>query len=66
MGLTTANLLAQQRFGKLFDELSETRQASIKGVTATLLKENRYDPDTGVLIFTQAQMLAWEYLLSYY
>ncbi len=52
--------LAGERHSLPYANLDPDSAASIDGAVHRLLKENRYDPATGVLKFSAAEMSAWE------
>ena len=60
MGEDTAAALALQQFGKAVTELDAMQRASLQAAVAVMLKTNRYDPDSGALTLTPAEVQAWD------
>ncbi len=54
--LDVADHLARERFSHAYAELSRTERAAIDGAAAVELKQNRYNPVTGVLVLTAADV----------
>jgi nitric oxide reductase subunit B len=52
--------LARERYGRPSAELDPDTAAGLDVGVQRLLKENRYDPDTGTLRFSPAEVAAWE------
>ena len=65
-GVDSATALAQEQYGKPFDQLDRQQQAAIEGQVAVLLKQNRYDPATDTLTLTDAQGAAWMAQVEYW
>ena len=59
MGVDAGAALAQQQFGKPFEQLDAVQQSAIRGQVAALLKQNRFDAATDTLSFTPAETQAW-------
>ncbi len=57
---------ARERYGALFESLSEDKRAAVEELTRTELKTNRFDHAAGTLIFTSGQADAWRTLASYW
>ena len=60
MGEDAAIALAPQQFGKPLGELDAMQRASVQAAVAVVLKTNRYDPGSGVLTLTPAEVQAWQ------
>lgn len=54
------NSLAQEKYGRSFQALKTEEKGAIADLTIRMIKENRYDPSTGILIYTEAQRAAFE------
>ncbi|MEP6873299.1 MAG: cbb3-type cytochrome c oxidase subunit I [Burkholderiales bacterium] len=54
LALAHAASLAQERFGRPLDGLTQAQRAGIEAEVRTELKRNRYDPQTGVLAVAPA------------
>ena len=53
-------VLAREIFGKEFGNLSGEQQEAVNAETRWMLKNNRYDPEAGVLKFTEAEKTSFE------
>jgi nitric oxide reductase subunit B len=53
-------VLAREMFGKQFGNLSGEQQEAVNAETRWMLKNNRYDPEAGVLKFTRAEKSSFE------
>jgi nitric oxide reductase subunit B len=51
--------LARERHGRPYAELDPDAASGVDAAVHGLLKENRYDPDTGALRFSAAEAAAW-------
>jgi len=49
LALHNAMSIAQQRYGRPFDKVTPAQRATVEAEVRTELKQNRYDPQTGVL-----------------
>jgi hypothetical protein len=52
--------LALERHGRSYAELDPDSAGGVDGAVHRMLKENRYDPGTGTLLFTPAEAKAWQ------
>jgi nitric oxide reductase subunit B len=52
--------LARERHGRPYAKLDPDAASGVDAAVHRLLKENRYDPGTGVLRFSPAEAAAWE------
>ncbi|MEO7010017.1 MAG: hypothetical protein ABI156_12790, partial [Caldimonas sp.] len=66
MGVDSAEVLAQQQFGKPVAQLDASQRAAVQAEVAVALKTNRYDPATGALTLTPAQTQAWRQQIGYW
>ena len=66
MGVDAGAALAQQQFGKPFEQLDAVQQSAIRGQVAALLKQNRFDAATDTLSFTPAETQAWRGQQAYW
>jgi nitric oxide reductase subunit B len=55
LGQTAANSIAMTRNGQNYDALDAAGQAAVEADVAILLKQNRYDNQTGVLTYMQPE-----------
>lgn len=60
------DFFAQQKFRRSYAGLSEEDKASVDRLTINDIKQNRYDPATGVLSLSDAQVYALEQIRGYY
>lgn len=60
------NDLAKKTFGSSFDDLSQDDQGKISDATIRMLKHNRYDAETKVLVYTESQIAAFENAVIYW
>jgi len=51
--------LAEDSFGTSFDQLSEKNKGLISDSTIRLIKQNRYDSSTGVLVYSNPEVMAF-------
>jgi nitric oxide reductase subunit B len=58
LALEAGKILSKQRFGRPAEELSEAERAAVGAEVRQLLKQNRYDPRTGVLTFTDVEEIS--------
>jgi len=66
LGVDVADSLAQQRFGRAFEDLDPSERAMVEGLVASQLKENRYDPASGRLTVTDAEAASFERQTRYW
>ncbi len=59
LGMDTGMILGQSHFGRALGDLPLGEQGVIKFWVRELLKENRYDPRTGTLVFLPAEELSF-------
>jgi nitric oxide reductase subunit B len=52
--------IAMQRYGKEFDRLGPEQQREIETDVRTVLKQNRFDPQTKTLVFTAGEALSYQ------
>lgn len=64
--LDVADQAAQERFRRPYAELTAEQQAEIDGGVARTMKQNRYDPSTGTLIFSPADTASFERQIAYW
>jgi nitric oxide reductase subunit B len=55
LGLAAAENIATDRYGSGFELLEAEQKAAVQAEVGSLLKQNRYDASTGILIFTPAE-----------
>jgi len=55
----TADTIAEERYGKPMRELGTDEQSAVLAATRRVLKENRYDPASGVLVFSAGEVAAY-------
>lgn len=58
--------LADKYFGKSFESLDQRERGSVLDAIPTMLKENKYDPVTGNLIYTEEEEGAFYKALGYW
>ena len=63
---TIRGLLAEKFYGKPFTDLSALEQGGVLDSVAKMIKENRYDPATGTLIYTNEQKQAYADAVKYW
>ncbi len=56
----TAELFARQRYGRSLKELQPGERENIDGEVSSLLKQNRYQPRTGILTFTPSEGVSYQ------
>ncbi len=66
MGEDAAATLAPQLFSKPLSELDAMQRASVQAAVAVVLKTNRYDPASGALTLTPAEVQAWQQQIVYW
>ena len=66
MGVDAGAALAQQQFGKPFEQLDAQQKSAVQGQVAALLKQNRFDAATDTLSFTPAETQAWSGQQAYW
>lgn len=64
--LSIIDYLAKKKSGKSFAELSQEQQFGIKEQTASLLKQNRFDFDKNILVYTPEETEAFDQALTYW
>lgn len=52
--------LAKRRYRRPLEELGEAARRGVEAEVGHLLKQNRYDPQTGTLLFTQPEALSFQ------
>lgn len=60
------NSLALQMYGRPFDALNLDHQGAVADSTIRMIKENRYDEKSGILVYTDAQRVAFEEGVQYW
>lgn len=65
-GLTILDYLAKKKDGKSYSELTPEQQFGIKEKVAALLKQNRYDFDKNILVYTPGEIDAFDKALIYW
>jgi nitric oxide reductase subunit B len=60
LGLDAAATLSNQLYGKPLDSLSSAERSAVEAQVASLLKENRYDPALGKLIFSEIEAASFQ------
>jgi nitric oxide reductase subunit B len=55
-----SDAIAMQRYGKPFGRLEPEQQREIETDVRTVLKQNRYDPQTKTLVFTAGEALSYQ------
>lgn len=65
-GLSIADFLSQKNFGKSFTELAQEQQFGIKEKIFTILKQNRFDSNKNVLVYTPEEIEAFNKALVYW
>ena len=66
MGEDTAAALAPEQFGKSIAQLDEMQRAAVLASVAVVLKTNRYDPASGALTLTPAEVQAWQQQIAHW
>jgi nitric oxide reductase subunit B len=66
LSLEAGGEMAQATFSKPLDQLTEAQKKMIEPAVAELLKTNRYDHATGILTFTQPEVLTYQQQLGYW
>lgn len=64
--LSMQKLLALKIYHKPFDQLNEFEQGSISQEIPKILKQNRYDIETGTLVFTEEESKAYEHSIDFW
>ena len=59
LGVDAAEAQAQKLFGRSMDQLNKKERGTVEEEVRLLLKQNRYDPGTGTLIFTEAEAASY-------
>ena len=57
-------LLAQEIYGKSFEQLNTFEQGAVSQEIPKMLKQNRYDDKTGILLFTNEEVEAYAHSLN--
>lgn len=60
------NYVAESTFGSSFDKLSDKDQGVVSDSTIKMLKTNRYSEDSQTLVYTDAQVSAFEKAVKYW
>jgi nitric oxide reductase subunit B len=60
LGLDARETLANQNFNRQFNELDPVEQGAVTIEVQRVLKQNRYDPTTKALTFTDAESLSYQ------
>jgi len=60
LGQDTAAWIARERFGRDLDALAESERNAVWAEVPRLLKQNRYDPERRVLVFTEPEALSYK------
>ena len=63
---TIKGLLALKFYGRSFVSLSPFEQGAVLDAVAKMIKENRYDPSTGILIYSDEQKQAYINAVEYW
>lgn len=63
---STAQFLASQQYSSPVSDLSAAERAAIYAQVASMLKVNRYDKNSGILVLTEPQSQAWHNAISYW
>lgn len=64
--LSLQKLLSQKLYSKPFDQLSSLEQGAISQYIPKILKENRYDPRSGILTFTEEESAAYHQSIKFW
>ncbi len=59
-------VLSEKKYGKSYEQLSSFEQGSIAQEVPKVLKQNRYDPATGILVFSDEEVSAYEQARQYW
>ncbi len=65
-GQDTARALARRDHGQPLEALTAEQRAAIQARVAVTLKTNRYDADSGTLVFTDAEAVAWKQEITHW
>ncbi|MCX7753430.1 MAG: cbb3-type cytochrome c oxidase subunit I [Blastocatellia bacterium] len=60
LGQDTAAWIARERFGRDPEALTESERNAVLAEVPRLLKQNRYDPERRILVFTEPEALSYE------
>ena len=60
LALLASEEMAQERFNRNLKELDPSQQNAVRGDVQQLLKQNRYDPQTQVLLFTPPEVRSYQ------
>src|SRR5512140_3456863 len=60
LGLDTSVAIASQLYGKTPEALTSAERSAVEAQVADLLKQNRYDPTTKTLTFTDAEAASFQ------
>jgi len=66
LAIHVAETYAEQRFGQPLEELSEQQRVTVEALTRVELKQNRYDPDSGTLTFTDGQARSYQQQIDWW
>src|SRR5208283_4017417 len=64
LGVDTAEAQAQKLFGRSMDHLSRGERGTVEEEVRLMLKQNRYDPGTGTLLFTEPEAASYRKQIS--
>ena len=64
LSLDAGGMLATQYYNRPFSELAATERATVNAEVQQLLKQNRYDPKTGALIFSPPEIASYNNQIS--
>lgn len=64
LGIDAAEAQAQKLFGRNMDQLSKGERGTAEEEARLLLKQNRYDPGTGTLVFTEPEAASYRKQVS--
>ncbi len=59
LAIDASGLLARQNYNRNLSELTSVEQAAVNGEIGQILKQNRYDPKTRILIFTPYEVASY-------
>jgi nitric oxide reductase subunit B len=57
---------AEEKYGKLFDDITGEEQTVIRDLVKREMRENRYDPDSDTMVITAAQVYGYEKVGEFY
>ncbi|KTD20810.1 nitric oxide reductase subunit B [Legionella lansingensis] len=56
---TMDKTISEKQYQRAFDQLNEEEQTIVRSLTRSALKKNRYDPQTGRLIYTEGEAVSY-------